>query len=122
MGAIPTFGGVAFDCPDPGALAGFYRSLLEWSEPEIAPDNHWATLVDPRGGVRLEFQRVTGYRAPEWPSQDTPQQAHLDLDVPDLEAAHQRILGLGAKLLDDSPETFRVYADPAGHPFCLCAC
>ncbi|WP_286157013.1 VOC family protein, partial [Streptomyces sp. AA4] len=56
------------------------------------------------------------------PSQDRPQQAHLDLDVPDLEAAHQRVLGLGAKLLDDSPETFRVYADPVGHPFCLCAC
>lgn len=122
MGAIPTFGGVAFDCPDPGALAGFYRSLLEWDEPKIAPDNHWATLVDPRGGVRLEFQRVADYRAPEWPSQDTPQQAHLDLDVTDLEAAHQRVLGLGAKLLDDAPETFRVYADPVGHPFCLCAC
>ncbi|HWD01148.1 MAG TPA: VOC family protein, partial [Amycolatopsis sp.] len=44
------------------------------------------------------------------------------LDVTDLEAAHERVLDLGAKLLDDSPETFRVYADPAGHPFCLCAC
>ncbi|WP_033291035.1 VOC family protein [Amycolatopsis jejuensis] len=121
MGAIPTFGSVAIDCPDPAALAGFYRSVLDLAEPEIAPDGHWATLRIPAGG-RLEFQRVPGYRAPEWPSQDVPQQAHLDLDVTDLEAAHQRVLDLGAKLLDDSPDTFRVYADPAGHPFCLCAC
>ena len=122
MGAIPAFGSVVLDCPDPAALAGFYRALLEWDEPEIADDGHWATLVNPRGGPRLEFQRVAEFRAPDWPSAEQPQQAHLDLTVTDLEAAHRRSLGLGAKLLDDSPRTFRVYADLAGHPFCLCAC
>ncbi|HWD01893.1 MAG TPA: VOC family protein [Amycolatopsis sp.] len=122
MGSTPTFGGVAIDCPDPAALAGFYRALLDWAEPEVTPDGHWARLVNPHGGARLEFQRVAEYHAPEWPSAEKPQQAHIDLDVTDLEAAHERVLDLGAKLLDDSPETFRVYADPAGHPFCLCAC
>lgn len=122
MGSTPTFGGVAFDCPDPAALAGFYRALLDWPEPEVVYDGHWARLVNPLGGARLEFQRVADYRAPDWPSAEKPQQAHVDLDVTDLEAAHERALGLGAKLLDDSPETFRVYADPVGHPFCLCAC
>ncbi|MDR2984262.1 MAG: VOC family protein [Nocardiopsaceae bacterium] len=122
MGAIPTFGSIVFDCPDPGALAGFYRAVLEWAEPNVDDDGHWAKLVNPNGGGRLEFQRVADYRAPRWPSQDGPQQGHLDLDVTDLEAAHQRVLQLGAKLLDDSPATFRVYADPVGHPFCLCAC
>ncbi|MFI5605771.1 VOC family protein [Amycolatopsis sp. NPDC051903] len=122
MSATPTFGGVAIDCPDPAALAGFYRALLDWTEPEVTPDGHWARLVNPLGGARLEFQRVTDYRAPEWPSAEKPQQAHVDLDVTDLEAAHERVLSLGAKLLDDSPKTFRVYADPVGHPFCLCAC
>lgn len=120
MGAIPTFGSVCLDCPDPAALAGFYRALLDWDEPKI--EDGWVTLINPQGGARLEFQRVDDYRAPEWPSPDKPQQAHLDLDVTDLEAAHERALGLGARLLDDSPKTFRVYADPVGHPFCLCAC
>ncbi|QRP45562.1 VOC family protein [Amycolatopsis sp. FDAARGOS 1241] len=122
MGSTPTFGGVAIDCPDPAALAGFYRALLDWAEPDVTPDGHWARLANPLGGARLEFQRVVDYRAPEWPSTEKPQQAHVDLDVTDLEAAHERVLSLGAKLLDDSPKTFRVYADPVGHPFCLCAC
>jgi len=122
MGAIPTFGGAVLDCPDPVALAGFYRSLLDWDEPEISDGGRWVSLTPPGGGTRLDFQRVDDYRAPEWPSAEKPQQAHLDLDVTDLEAGHLRALELGAKLLDDAPKTFRVYADPAGHPFCLCAC
>jgi len=42
--------------------------------------------------------------------------------VDDMDAEHTRAVGLGAKLLDDSADhpSFRVYADPAGHPFCLC--
>jgi predicted enzyme related to lactoylglutathione lyase len=120
---VPTFGAVAFDCPDPRALAAFYREILGWdAEPDAEGDGTWVTLTNPLGGARLSFQQVEGYRAPLWPSQDNPQQAHLDLDVQDLEAAHERVLGIGAKLLDDKPKSFRVYADPVGHPFCLCAC
>nr|WP_280526821.1 VOC family protein [Streptomyces chrestomyceticus] len=52
-----------------------------------------------------------------------PQQSHLDLGVHDLEAAHRQVLAAGGTLLDathgDGPHGFRVYADPAGHPFCL---
>lgn len=121
--AIPTFGAVALDCPDPVALAGFYREVLGWAaEPKPDEDGDWVTLTNPLGGARLSFQKVEGYRAPAWPSRENPQQAHLDLDVEDMEAAHERVLGIGAKLLDDKPETWRVYADPVGHPFCLCAC
>ncbi|MET8846693.1 VOC family protein [Amycolatopsis sp. NPDC004625] len=122
MSAVPTLGVVALDCPDPVALAEFYRSVLEWEAPEVAEDGHWVTLANPAGGAGIAFQRVPDHRPPVWPSADRPQQLHLDLNVTDLEAAHERVLGLGAKLLDDKPETFRVYADPAGHPFCLCAC
>ncbi|MEV4051563.1 VOC family protein [Amycolatopsis sp. NPDC049688] len=122
MSAVPTLGVVALDCPDPVALAEFYRSVLEWEAPEVAEDGHWVTLANPAGGAGIAFQRVPDYRPPAWPSADHPQQLHLDLNVTDLEAAHERVLGLGAKLLDDKPETFRVYADPVGHPFCLCAC
>jgi predicted enzyme related to lactoylglutathione lyase len=122
MSAVPTLGVVALDCPDPVALAGFYRAVLEWDAPEVADDGHWVTLANPAGGAGIAFQRVPDYRPPAWPSADNPQQLHLDLNVTDLEAAHERVLGLGAKLLDDQPKTFRVYADPVGHPFCLCAC
>ncbi|MFF1607268.1 VOC family protein [Amycolatopsis sp. NPDC058278] len=122
MSAVPTLGVVALDCPDPVALAEFYRAVLEWEAPEVAEDGHWVTLANPAGGAGIAFQRVPDYRPPAWPSAENPQQLHLDLNVTDLEAAHERVLGLGAKLLDDKPETFRVYADPVGHPFCLCAC
>jgi predicted enzyme related to lactoylglutathione lyase len=122
MSAVPTLGVVALDCPDPVALAGFYRAVLEWDAPEVADDGHWVTLANPAGGAGIAFQRVPDYRPPAWPSAENPQQLHLDLNVTDLEAAHERVLGLGAKLLDDAPKTFRVYADPVGHPFCLCAC
>jgi catechol 2,3-dioxygenase-like lactoylglutathione lyase family enzyme len=113
---------VALDCPDPAALAGFYRELLGWDAPKDSDEDDWVTLFNPLGGARLAFQRVENFRAPQWPSQEHPQQAHLDLDVTDMEAAHERALAIGAKLLDDTPETWRVYADPVGHPFCLCAC
>jgi hypothetical protein len=121
MGAVPTFGCVVLDCPDPEQLAGFYAALLEWGEPKVEHDGHWANLPGP-GGVKIAFQRVENYRPPEWPGQDVPQQMHLDLTVTDLAAGRERALSLGAKLLDDERESFHVYADPAGHPFCLCAC
>jgi predicted enzyme related to lactoylglutathione lyase len=119
---VPTLGGFVYDCPDPAALAEFYRQLLDWGPAESVHEGHWVTLTNPQGGPRFEFQRVEDHQAPDWPSGNTPQQAHLDLDVPDIDAAHDRVLALGATLLDDKRETFRVYADPAGHLFCLCAC
>ncbi|HKN53754.1 MAG TPA: VOC family protein [Amycolatopsis sp.] len=122
MGAVPKFGVVALDCPDPVALAEFYRELLDWGPAKV--DDGWVSLPNPGGGAGLAFQRVPDYRAPDCPSTDNPQQLHLDLyvDVDDMDAAHERALRIGATLLDDKPETWRVYADPAGHPFCLCAC
>lgn len=121
MSVVPTFGCVVLDCPDPRTLAGFYASLLDWGEPKSDSRGQWVDLVGP-GGVAISFQRVEGYRAPKWPGQDMPQQLHLDLRVSDLIGGRERALSLGAKLLDDHRESFHVYADPAGHPFCLCAC
>nr|WP_324618019.1 VOC family protein [Streptomyces dysideae] len=41
-----------------------------------------------------------------------------------LQVTKEEVMALGAKPLDteDRSRSFRVYADPAGHPFCLCAC
>jgi hypothetical protein len=65
-----------------------------------------------------------GHVPPDWPD-GTPQQIHLDLWVDDPAAAHDLVMSLGATVLKDaedgdSPDNFQVYADPAGHPFCLC--
>jgi hypothetical protein len=63
----------------------------------------------------LAFQRAPGHRPPTWPDPAVPQQFHLDIMVEDVAAAGQRVLALGAaKLVGED-----VYADPAGHPFCL---
>jgi catechol 2,3-dioxygenase-like lactoylglutathione lyase family enzyme len=117
MREVPTFGAVVLDCPDPAELARFYARLLDWPAPEVEDDNSWVRLCGP--GVRMSFQRADDYRPPTWPDPERPQMFHLDLNVDDLPAAHERALALGARHLD-TQRSFRVYADPAGHPFCLC--
>ena len=72
----------------------------------------------------LSFQRVDGFRPPEWPGQEHPQQFHVDVTVDDVDAAETLVLALGATKHEQQPEdpeaNWRVYLDPAGHPFCLC--
>ncbi len=116
---------VVLDCPDPPALARFYAALLG-RQVEPGGDVRWQNLADAGSGVTLAFQRVERYVAPSWPD-DVPQQLHLDLTVTDMVAAHVRAVELGAVPLEprdpptgDESRGFRVYADPAGHPFCLC--
>ncbi len=113
---------VVLDCPDPERLARFYQDLLGYRLHHA--DDGWVTIADPTdGNHRLSFQRIENHRAPTWPAGQRPQQLHLDLLVDDLDSAHQRALSAGAAPLADvvvhPDETFRVYADPAGHPFCL---
>ncbi|MBQ0853667.1 VOC family protein [Streptomyces sp. NPDC057620] len=120
--AIATYSLVALDCPDPPALAGFYAGVLGGEVKRYSDD--WYDLHAP-GGHRVSFQRAPDHRPPNWPSADGgSQQLHLDFDVPDLDEAEAQVLALGATPLDlddeDGRRGFRVYADPAGHPFCLC--
>ncbi|MEU2716243.1 VOC family protein [Streptomyces sp. NPDC007205] len=115
---------VVLDCPDPHALAGFYAAVLGGTvEANCDDSGEWVYLKVP-GGPALAFQEAPGHVPPKWPSPDGSQQFHLDLVVEDLDAAEKGVLELGARPLDteDRERTFRVYADPAGHPFCLCAC
>jgi catechol 2,3-dioxygenase-like lactoylglutathione lyase family enzyme len=80
----------------------------------------WVTLGG-RDEVRIAFQRVEQFVAPQWPDPAAPQQMHVDVLVDDLDAGEKEVLALGATLLEgsDKPVGYRVYADPAGHPFCL---
>ncbi|MEU5363499.1 VOC family protein [Streptomyces sp. NPDC005925] len=118
--AVAELGVVVLDCPDPRALAEFYAAVLGGT---VDGEGDWVE-VQLSGRRRLAFQAAPGLVPPTWPSADHSQQFHLDLDVTDLDAAEKAVLELGAKPLDaeDRARTFRVYADPAGHPFCLCAC
>ncbi len=72
-------------------------------------------------GGSIMFQQVSEYNAPRWQDPAHPQQAHLDIKVDDLDAGEVRALELGATRLDGGGAQFRVFADPAGHPFCLTA-
>ncbi len=119
----PHFHIVALDCPDPVALAGFYGALTGLQvEPlgDLAPAE--VTWIELENGDRptLGFQKVDQYVTPNWPEGPVPQQLHIDFTVPDLDEGEQHVLALGATKAAYQPgETFRVYLDPVGHPFCL---
>jgi len=118
--AIARFPIVVLDCPDPEAMAAFYGALLDWTL-EQNDENTW--FIRAEYGDALGFQKVVGFTPPQWPGQDVPQQMHLDVTVDDLDAAETAVLALGATRHEHQPgATFRVFLDPAGHPFCLCAC
>jgi hypothetical protein len=124
------------DSTDTRVLAEFYRQLLglqyrpgDEPPPAGASDprgQDWLVLRDSAGTNRVAFQQVAKLSRVTWPEGPIPQQLHLDLTVPtvqELDAQHERALALGATLLrdrsDDPDEPLRVYADPAGHPFCI---
>jgi catechol 2,3-dioxygenase-like lactoylglutathione lyase family enzyme len=111
---------IVFDAADIAAESTFWAGLLGGT---VEADDDWHTVyVD--GEPRLGFQLAPNHIQPDWPD-GTPQQIHLDLYVEDVAAAHEEAMSLGARLLKpaddlDAPDGFQVYADPAGHPFCLC--
>lgn len=109
---------LVIDCPDPAALATFYSQVLGTQVYESGED--WAEIA-PGTGARplIAFQRVDDYTPPNWPSQEVPQQMHLDVKVDDFDVAEPAVLALGATRAGSEAPTFRVYLDPAGHPFCL---
>lgn len=112
---------VVLDAADLEAESSFWAGLLGGT---VDADDDWHTIrVD--GAAQLAVQLAPDHTPPDWPDGAPPQQIHLDLFVDDIAAAHERATQLGARLLqkaDDlgSAHGFQVYADPAGHPFCLC--
>ncbi|MDQ1658711.1 MAG: hypothetical protein QOD41_3794 [Cryptosporangiaceae bacterium] len=106
---------VTIDAPDASALAHFYADLLGM---EVTYDGAEGALIAGEG-KSVMFQQISGYSAPRWPDPAHPQQMHLDIIVEDLGTGEARALELGASRLDGGGERFRVFADPAGHPFCL---
>jgi catechol-2,3-dioxygenase len=107
---------VVFDAPDIAAEADFYTALAGWTQSHA--DDEWITMRTP-DGWRMAFQYAPDHVAPRWPDPAAPQQAHLDLRVPDIDAGADKAVSLGATLLRRN-ERWHTLADPAGHPFDLC--
>jgi catechol 2,3-dioxygenase-like lactoylglutathione lyase family enzyme len=103
---------VVIDAPDPGALAQFYAELLGLAVTYHSTD--WVVIADNDTSSGFAFQLAPDHQPPQWHDPQYPQQFHIDVMVEDVEAARPRVLALGARELQDD-----VYADPAGHPFCL---
>jgi catechol 2,3-dioxygenase-like lactoylglutathione lyase family enzyme len=108
---------VAINCPNAKELAAFYADITG-GEVTFANDD-WATVQGPGG--RIDFQTVPDHVPPTWPDATTPMQMHLDFFVDDLAATEARVLAAGATKFDHQPNDDHcfVFADPAGHPFCL---
>jgi catechol-2,3-dioxygenase len=111
-----TLMGVMLDCPDAEALSAFYAELL--GKPiTYAADG--IAMIGNDGDHPVLFQQVAAYTPPRWPDPAYPQQFHLDVRVDDINAAEQAALAIGATRLPGHGDNWRVYADPAGKPFCL---
>ena|SRR6478609_6205240 len=132
----PTILQTVLDCADPRATAEFYRQMFglhyrpgDEVPPDGQPDENgqdWLVLLRPDGARSLAFGRADDLAETTWPEPGVPQQMHLDTSVEsveELERQHERALALGARLrfdrTDDPDEPLRVYADPAGHLFCI---
>ena len=115
---IATLAEVNLDSADPEALVRFYQRVLGGEVAVLSPD----FVVLRLAGIAVTSSRVPSYRAPTWPDDTVPAQAHLDLRVPDLDHAQVELIEAGARLADHQPhaDQYRVFLDPAGHPFCAC--
>lgn len=126
---VPRIRQVVLDCEDVRGLADFYRALfgMEYPPGHETPEEgeDWLNLRGP-DGFDLAFQKVDRLTSSTWPDPAVPQQLHLDASVPDAEELNRqrdRVLALGGQLLydrfEDEEEPLYVFADPAGHPFCI---
>jgi catechol 2,3-dioxygenase-like lactoylglutathione lyase family enzyme len=130
-GRYPVLRATVLDATDARSLAEFYRSLLgyQYRPGDESPDpqgDDWLVLRDQEGQTRIAIQRVDELPPSSWPDTRVPQQLHLDLTVgneADLIEQRDRALSLGATILldrfADPDEPLYVFADPAGHPFCI---
>jgi glyoxalase superfamily protein len=109
---------VVFDAADLAAESTFWAGVLDGT---VGAEDDWhRVMVD--GESRVAVQLAPNHVPPDWPDGTPEQQIHLDLWVEDFAAAHDRVMSLGARVLKTpaGDDNFQVYADPAGHPFCLC--
>ncbi|GAA2586480.1 VOC family protein [Dactylosporangium fulvum] len=111
---------IVFEAADLEAESAFWAGLLDGS---VEAKDTWHNIwID--GEWHLAVQLAPDHVPPTWPDGASSQQVHLDFYLEDLDAAHEKAIKLGGRLLKavDDPAArtgFRIYADPAGHTFCL---
>ena len=134
--AVARLHNITFACEEPVRLAEFWREVLGYQHLEVPAEvqqevdgaiergeldpTGWAMLVNPDGtGPRLLFQR-----RPKSSPEDIP--IHLDVGAEDPEAELERLLGLGARVVERRShrigrfeEHWVVLKDPEGNGFCL---
>lgn len=113
---------LTLDVNDPARMIAFWSQVLGYAVEDEgrfdAPDRVYWSLVDPaERGPRLVIQRV-----PE--PVTTKTRVHIDVHVPDIEAAAQAAARLGATRIDSEPVTEVGAAwirleDPEGNIFCF---
>ncbi|KAA0023716.1 VOC family protein [Antrihabitans cavernicola] len=105
------------DCADAEELGQFWADMLDGSIVHRS-DTGVVILV---GQSLLGATEVPDYQRPTWPAGALPKQIHLELAVDDLDKAEAEAVELGARRAADQsdPTRWRVFLDPAGHPFCL---
>lgn len=108
---------VIVDCPDPAGLAAFYSALL--GLPVTYSSSDFVVVAASEQASGLAFQLAPGYQQPTWPDQAVPQQIHFDVMVDDVQQASRKVLEIGGRPLPSPHRDGHVFADPAGHPFCL---
>ncbi|MFI5908237.1 VOC family protein [Dactylosporangium sp. NPDC051541] len=115
--AVARLASIVFDCQDPQELARFW-AVLTGGELTITTDEFVAVRAD---RLWIAAMRVPDHRPPTWADPAVPKQVHVDLSVDDLDTAEAEAVRLGAELLPDqpAPDRYRIFLDPAGHPFCL---
>lgn len=110
---------VVFDAADLDVESAFWAGIFGG---QVFKDDGFHCVIDDSGEWRLGVQLAPNHVPPDWPD-GGPQQVHLDLHVEDPRVAHEVVMGLGARVLQssdfDAAEGHQVYADPAGHPFCV---
>jgi glyoxalase superfamily protein len=109
---------LVFDAADLAAESAFWAGVLDGT---VDAEEDWHRVMV-HGESRVAVQLAPNHVPPDWPDGTPEQQIHLDLWVEDFAAAHDRVMSLGARVLKppEGDDNFQVYADPAGHPFCLC--
>jgi predicted enzyme related to lactoylglutathione lyase len=104
---------VVIDCHDPAALAEFWQRVLGGY---VVRQSHEWVALEPPTGITVSFQLV-----PE--DKVVKNRLHLDIDVPDLDAAAEAAMAIGAvrlgEVVYDEQGGFQVMADPEGNEFCF---
>ncbi|MFZ4720834.1 MAG: VOC family protein [Ilumatobacteraceae bacterium] len=110
---IGRLGEVVVDCHDPMALAEFWQRVLGGY---LVRQSHEWVALEPPTGVTIGFQLV-----PE--PKTVKNRVHLDVDVPDLAAAADAAVAIGATrvgdVVYDELGGFQVMQDPEGNEFCF---